>query len=125
MEHSEQEIQAAEDLVAERCEAAIDRFLDVAYANPGRAVNWGSNIDPWSFRVTYLNGNWILDDIELEIDGVEDLFEGEDLTSREGVGHVVASVMVPLAMEAALGEVSDRTAEHFLQEMEIRLALIE
>ena len=118
MGHSEQEIEQAEELVAERCEDAVANFLNTCASHPGQPVTWESYVDPWSFRVTFDGHKWIMDDIDLEVDGIEDLFEGEDLESRDGVDHVICSVLIPLAMEAALGEIPNRTAEEFLADME-------
>jgi len=118
MDHTDQEIDRAEQLVADRCEAAVARFLDVCESHAQEGVVWESNVDPWSFRVTFDGEKWIMDDIDLEIDGVEELFEDEDLESREGVDHVICSIMIPLAMEAALGDYPGRSAEDFMSEME-------
>ena len=116
--HTEHEIERAEKLVAKRCEAAIARFLDICEASPDRPVLWGSDKDPWSFRVTLIDGNWVMDDIEMETEGMEDFFTDEELTSREGIDHVICSVLVPLAMDMVLGEVPGRTPEEFLSELE-------
>ena len=118
MDHTDQEIDKAEQLVADRCEAAVARYLDVCESHSGESVIWGSTVDPWSFRVSFDGQKWIMDDTDLEIDGVEELFEGEDLESREGVDHVICSILIPLAMGAALGEIPCRPAEEFLSEME-------
>ena len=60
----------------------------------------------------------MMDDLDAETEGMDDFFEGEDLTSREGVDHVICSVLVPLAIEAALGHIPGTTAEQFLTDME-------
>ena len=125
MPHSEQEIEHAEKLVAQRCETAVALFLDICESAPGRPVLWQSDNDPWSFRVTVVEGRWEMDDLELEIDGVEEFFEGEDLASRDGVDHVICSVLIPLAIDVALGEVPDRSPEEFLSEMENAIATFE
>ena len=125
MDHSDQEIDQAEELVAERCEAAVATFLDTCASHPGRPVTWESNVDPWSFRVVFDGDKWIMADIDLEVEGLEDLFEGEDLQSRDGVDHVICSVLIPLAMEAALGEIPERTAEGFLTDMEASVPKVE
>lgn len=116
--HTEQEIERAEKLVAQRCETAVARFLDICEASPGRPVLWQSDEDPWSFRVTLIDRKWVMDDIEMETEGMNEFFKDEDLTSREGIDHVICSVLMPLAMEVALGDVQDRTLEGFLSEME-------
>ena len=118
MSHTEQEIERAEELVGQRCETAVARFLDICEGSPGRPVLWQSHEDPWSFRVTFADKEWVLDDIEMEIEGMEEFFEDEDLTSREGIDHLICSVLIPLAMEVGLGDVPGRKPEQFLSEME-------
>ena len=116
--YKNQKIRRAEKLVAPRCEAAVARYLDFCQAHPGRPVTWQSAEHPWSFRVTFVGSKWVMDDLEAETEGMEGIFEGEDLASREGVDHVICSVLVPLAIEVALGEVPGVTTEEFLSDME-------
>ena len=118
MSHTEQEIERAEELVRQQCESAVARFLDTCEGSPRRPALWQSHEDPWLFRVTFADKEWVLDDIEMEIEGMEEFFEDEDLTSREGIDHVICSVLIPLAMEVALGDVPGRKPEQFLSEME-------
>lgn len=116
--YQNQKVKRAEKLVAPRCEAAVAKFLDTCVANPAKPILWQSLQHPWSFRVTFLDGKWLMDDLEAETEGMEDFFEGEDLTSRDGVDHVICSVLVPLAIEVVLGEVEGATTEQFLIDIE-------
>lgn len=125
MPHSDKDIENAETLVSLRCEEAIERFLAFCERNEGKWVIWESIEDPWSFRVIYTGESWTLEDIDFEIDGMDDFFEGVDLSSREGMEAVLCSVLIPLAMEAALGEIPGRSANEFLDEMDAMRPLID
>jgi hypothetical protein len=118
MTDEDRKVAWAEKLVADRCETAVARFLDICEASPGCPFLWESNDHPWSFRVTFLEGKWYLDTLEEEVEGMEEFFKDEDLTSREGINHVICSVLVPLAMDIALGNMPKTTADEFLEDME-------
>ena len=118
MVYEAHEIKHAEKLVAGRCESSVARFLDFCEASPGRPVLWESHQHPWSFRVTFISGKWVMDNIDEETEGMEDFFKDEDIASREGVDHVICSVLIPLAIDVALGNASETTTEEFLSDIE-------
>ena len=121
MTDESRKVELAEKLVADRCETAVARFLDICEASPGCPFLWESDQHPWSFRVTFLEGKWLMDTLEEEVEGMEEFFKDEDLSSREGIDHVICSVLVPFAMDVALGNMPGTSAEEFLSDMELAI----